>query len=610
MLDPRDRHLLLESLRPPEGYTLSYAIGTSYSLDLMALLAAPLAFTFYDWQDQEGRITSDPLALLESLRRHAERIALFCHAGAIRLPPPAQRLTAYLERSVIEVLPRQEGAIFHPKIWVVRYEDDEGNVRYRFLCLSRNLTFDRSWDTVLVLDGDLEDRKRAFSRNHPLGDFLAALPGLAVRGLSRKMKAFVKQMADEVRRVRFELPDSMEEVTFWPLGLSKHNPWPYPDSRRRMLIMSPFLKPECLSRLTAERNDVTLISRADELAKQPRDVIARFSNLFTFDETAEIAGESESEAADPNLSGLHAKLVVIDDGWKARVYTGSANATNAAFNGNIEFVTELTGNKKQYGIDSLLGDAGGNDGALGNLLIPWLPPEQTDDTDEDIQEILEQRLRAVRSLLAAHPMKVRVDADGDGFSLTILAEEPLPDLEDAEVTLWPATLPRENARQTVAAGEQLAVFNSVSMVAITGFIAFDATVSYKDRKMTDQFVLNLPVRNAPRDRFENLLASLLEDQDKLLRLIWLLLQADGEFDAGAFEELRSVTGFTGRFAVDGHLPIFEELVKSITDGPGRVRDVHKLVKDLTRTDEGQRLIPEGLLQLCDTLIGHLENARE
>ena len=38
MLGTRERRLLLESLRPPAGYRLRRAVGTSYTLDLIALL--------------------------------------------------------------------------------------------------------------------------------------------------------------------------------------------------------------------------------------------------------------------------------------------------------------------------------------------------------------------------------------------------------------------------------------------------------------------------------------------------------------------------------------------------------------------------------------------
>src|SRR5437764_1178797 len=55
MLGPHDRRLLLDAVRPPEGYVLDFAVGTTYSLDLLALLTAPLAFTLLDCQDADGR---------------------------------------------------------------------------------------------------------------------------------------------------------------------------------------------------------------------------------------------------------------------------------------------------------------------------------------------------------------------------------------------------------------------------------------------------------------------------------------------------------------------------------------------------------------------------
>ena len=64
MLETRDRTLLLESLRPPTDYHLRRAVGTSYTLDLISLLTAPLAFTFFDAHDEDGEPVTDPVALL------------------------------------------------------------------------------------------------------------------------------------------------------------------------------------------------------------------------------------------------------------------------------------------------------------------------------------------------------------------------------------------------------------------------------------------------------------------------------------------------------------------------------------------------------------------
>lgn len=164
MLDPQDRKLLFDLLKPPTGYRLDAAIGTTYSLDLLALLVTPLAFTLFDYEAKDGRISASPSALLESLRRYANRTHIFCQAGLIHVPSKNRRLFSYLEKSVFEVTPADSNGVFHPKLWILRFQpterepDKDWPIVYRFLCPSRNITFDRSWDTMLALEGTLNPR--------------------------------------------------------------------------------------------------------------------------------------------------------------------------------------------------------------------------------------------------------------------------------------------------------------------------------------------------------------------------------------------------------------------------------------------------------------------
>ena len=95
----------METLRPPEGYSLDFAIGTTFSLDLLALMTAPLAFTIFEDGCNLGR--ADLLVFMESLRRYAGRICIFCHAGRIHIPKNyGQPLYSLLEGSVFQALPQ------------------------------------------------------------------------------------------------------------------------------------------------------------------------------------------------------------------------------------------------------------------------------------------------------------------------------------------------------------------------------------------------------------------------------------------------------------------------------------------------------------------------
>ena len=113
VLEPDDRRLLLESLRPPNGYELDHALGTTFTLDLMALLTAPMAFTLFDSEGEDGGPPTDPVTLLRAVREYGDRVTIFCQGGQIAVPPHDQLLFANLEGSIYQV--NLTGRLFHPK---------------------------------------------------------------------------------------------------------------------------------------------------------------------------------------------------------------------------------------------------------------------------------------------------------------------------------------------------------------------------------------------------------------------------------------------------------------------------------------------------------------
>ena len=181
MLSPDGRQTLLDALRPPFGYQLGCAVGTTFSLSLDAALTAPAAFALYAVADAAEQRDVEPLELLDSIRRHAGRYTVFFQAGQVAVPAQ-RRLFAYLEGALVPVT-APGGGVFHPKVWVLRFEADGSAPTYRMLCASRNLTHDRAWDTILRIDAADEDGDmRHEIDGSGLATFIGALPGPRVVG--------------------------------------------------------------------------------------------------------------------------------------------------------------------------------------------------------------------------------------------------------------------------------------------------------------------------------------------------------------------------------------------------------------------------------------------
>jgi hypothetical protein len=590
-------------------------------LDLLALLTAPLAFTFFDWEDDEGRPSANALALLEAVRRHADRIAVFCQAGQIAVPKRIKPLYIYLEDSVFEVRAPSEGAVFHPKVWLIRYAAPDLPTAYRLLCASRNLTFDRSWDTLLALDGQVVERKKAFAANHPLGDFVSQLPELAVRTVPPALRRKVNQIQKEIRRVRFDLPQDFHGMRFWPLGIEGHRRWPFQKRMDRLLVVSPFIAENALGRLSDAGDGHVLVSRVEELSQVEPACLENFEHVFAMSPDAIGEDADEEESADPLVAseeglvprGLHAKLYVADAGWDARIWMGSANATNAAFGGNVEFLVELIGKKSKVGIDALLNQADKRT-TFASLLLPFEPPEVPTAADPD-QKAADDLVDAARRSLVSMGLTAAVSNGGDGelFAVAISRSRKRidPSLREVSITCWPITVRADTGDVAVDVhADPMAVFPTLSMPGLTSFFAFQITGRSGARTAVRRFVLNIPLSGAPDDRQTRVLQSLLKDRDQVLQFLLLLLSAEGPDDAVGL--LPSVG--TGYGALSGRIlgfdsTLMEALVRALHRGPEQIDAVADLVTDLRKTPETAALLPEGFAAVWEPVWAVREQLR-
>lgn len=605
MLHPDSRAVLLDHLRPNAGFGLSAAVATTFTLSLPAAVIPPLAFSAFTGGTSDG---NDPISQLEAVRAAANRIDIFCQAGSIAVPSTAADLFAFVEPMVHGVR-RPPGGLFHPKIWFVRYEAAEkARQEYRLLILTRNLTHDRTWDVVVRLDSSGVAAK-PLATNAPLVDLISGLPGRAVTRLTAQRAHRIAQLAHDARTVEWERPEHAETMAFHLLdegvGLDL--------AGQRHLVISPFLNPAGLDEVTKGSSDVIVVSRAEELDCLPTEQASGISAHVLDDMAGIDSGDGDDTDADASVdaskevervasveevggststlrTGLHAKVYVVEpDGKKKpRLLIGSANATDAAFGSNVEFMVEFGGPRKFFGIDTFLGPGG----SLNEVVLPYavIGGQEPDPAAEE-QWAIENALRSIAEIHHVVDVMAFPSTTGESPHFTLDVSTDRPYFSDPDWTVSVGPLTRPGSMRVIDPKAQLGEeFTAIEKADITPFLCVRITAK---SGLSAGTVLLGELRNDPADRLDVVLARQIDSPEKFLRFLYLLL---GLGNLHLLAQLADGSGKGGGDGVQlsGRGPgILELVLHALANNPASLDDLGKLVHRLSSTEEGRGLLPDG-----------------
>lgn len=596
MLEPQSRAALTEQLKPPTGFELSHAVGTTFTLDLATALAVPLSFASHRLSVQD-----DTLGVLDAIRRAADRVDVFAQAGEISMGAGSD-LVAFLEPMIHPVAPRR--GLFHPKVWFLEYRAGD-HTAYRFLCASRNLTADRSWDVVVRIDGAPAGdgaKREAAAVNRPLVELLRRLTTFGVHELDPARRSRIEDLAERWRMVEWERPDPMKRIAFHVFG----NPGarvPHLNGKRA-LIVSPFVSDDGLRMLRAGvRTDTHLLSRADSLNRlRPESFDAKLST-YVLDEAAAYSPEDESTGSGNSvvppgerLVGLHAKAIVVDRMDGAHVFLGSANATSAGWQTNVEVMVEFVGPIPKVGVEATLA-------ALGELKEEFHTEGGSQlDAKEEAERLLEAFVRGLASarffarVVAGDPYALRVWADESFVSALARREE--------DVSVRWHLLTRPDLGSTAIAADESAgvVLPSIPLADVTPFVVLVARDAVGNERRT---IVVARLLDDVESRRDAIIARQLTDRAAFIRLLTLLLEI-----SGAWTMPSSGTGAPGFFgSADGSgagTGLFEALVRAVGDGHHGLADARRII-DYLRDHDEETVLPDGFEELwTEVWAAHLE----
>lgn len=392
---------LLEALSPPPSYRTVAALGTTYSVDLVAAAAALGAI-----DGQEPDVASlGRVGVVRAIHRVGGKVRIAHHPGKVCAVEVGRSSTLpLLDRVVIPAvdLPGGKEAIFHPKVWLVRQRSEtEDRFRHVLAVASRNLTVTNSWELSLCLISDGSGVK-ARTRE---------LPGVStfVTDVCRAMREEeFAQNFPELDQLRWQLPECVEALRFeHRTGASgRETLWDdLHEEASQVMLISPFLSPETVAATAArwpraqQRLLVSGPSALNQVAAHTEG--NRGLKSFTICALAAESGEpgatptpvkdeEHPEGADEER-GLHAKLIATVGRDQTRLLLGSSNLTTAAWrrpNFEANLSVEIDGTQTFESLQRW----------VGTYAMPFTPDPRPRLDESDPQN----RLESLQHEIAAH----------------------------------------------------------------------------------------------------------------------------------------------------------------------------------------------------------------
>jgi len=553
-----------ELLSPPNNFTLKKAIATTYSLDLFTLLSIPISL-FYA-KEPDANIKNDSIEILAAIEKTKDIVSVFCQKGKIKIPKDFNHLFSYLEDAVFEIAPNQFDASFHPKIWILRYENQQSKeILYRTIILSRNMTFDRSADISYFSEGLVS--KDTKNNNTELIDFIKFLS-------QQGKKSIDKSFINDLKKVNFTLPSEVNRQEFHPILLfnTPKEKYSNPLSTHnfdKILIISPFIDKKTLQHFLKIPKRKYLFSRKEELDGISKNIIQQFNAVYYLNPDV-IDGESFIDEEDfiSSKRNLHAKIFIGEKNNNYEMYLGSANCTTPAFERNIEFLVKLKSTNKNYSVERIKKSLLINE----DYFLPYKSPiENINIEDEDVIS-----LRRLEFTLTNSVFKGKIIPNKNNYDLIL--DYNIDDLIANNFIVKIKPYNHNKSQSIKNQGEGSLTFTDIGLKELSSFI--EITVFENSKIILSLFIkadIDIPI-----ERNKSIFSTLVNSSEKFYKYIQLLLSNNNLSEINTLTDTLQISSNnnTNNQSLFYGMPLFESLLIASSRNKDSLKDVDKLIEKL------------------------------
>lgn len=571
-------HLYSSLLAPTPGYSVSFALGMTYSLSFEALLAAQFDLGMLGEVNEE--IMKSPKILLGTIAKSSDKVVVFCNKGGIAVPPSIRKVYSLMERNIFEVFDRNNiKANFHPKLWLIREQnnDDEGDCLLKLIVTSRNLAYSDNIDCVVCLTGKVGPSSVKNAKHRPLIAFIEEV--IKLTNISKEQENAVKGLLKDLERVRkFDVETPFEDYDFYPYLFNKDfglgNVTDYlvgTDS----IIVSPFIDERMLSRLNpANKSNRVLITRKEYVSKKVFDGFKNKGGIYvTIDELA-------SHGMD-----LHAKMYHV---WYGRdqqyLFLGSANATTSAFERNGEFLIRL---KYKYGnirSAQFLREFY-EEGNRESKFMPLAEPMEHASTIEWTQAETD-----MKSLMCADDLTAQITHHHTGdYSVTVTSS--LKKLKE-EVTIAPL-----QRKDLAVSWTGRVVFTGMKADELSEFYILSST---SDDGICHKAVVKIQTSGMPLTRNQAIFQNIIKTKADFYQFLELML-TDTPVQYISTEIMKKLQKETEQETSQEFPSLYEKMLRVAATNPAQLKEIGKMVDRL-----GAEVVPNEFKEVYNKFLSVLE----
>lgn len=574
------------SLAPDDGWTTSWAIGTTYSLDLNVLLNIPLALFHGKYLSENSDVSNLRSDMLDALNKVKDRMFIFVHENNIHAKCKFSTLMGFIDQSIWPVKVETAYHNFHPKLWLVRYEKDKDKkeYKYRLIVMSRNITAATDFDMAVTMDSDFA------SEEHHDNDSLLQLIVLLMKRTGQTK--IISQIKKELKGIRFIAPypfDKRAPKFFHHSNKSSTSPLISDDKYKELLVISPFVDNYSLERLSRKtETKPILISRELELDKCKPEVLEKW-DCYQWNNMLEEASEyEENERAEdeskPYGINLHAKIFIAKElsGRRNNWFVGSANCTRAGLEKNHEAVLLLSSNNEDTSPQKTL-----------DSLLPLLITKYTRKESVLQQEEGKDQMREIVFDISQLAFKSQIVKDTNGKYVVEVDVEPndwkafIRKYQGVRITMQ---MFASDLDRWIITKECCHKFKPLLCQQLSPFVF----ITIKSGEEEKKFMLKLPLE-MPEERIGHIMAEILDNEEKIMRYFMFCL--DPLTDKEQQKIGRDITKHNNSISKeyqDCSLPIYEKLLLAASRNKPALAEIDKSIKQLknTKGKEGKPLLSE------------------